>query len=530
MSLDASGCALPSALRAFALIAAFAAAPSVHAQDIDIVEITIGDIQNAYDDGTYTAEQLTQAFLDRIALYEDHYNAFTTMNLNALDDARAIDTRRAAGEELGPLAGIPIAIKEAVDVAGLPSTAGWAPMSAEAGGLEFIPDTDAPVVRKLREAGAIILGKTNIPAFSLAFNANTSWAGPTYNAIDPALSPGGSSSGSATSVAGSLTVLAVAEETAGSIQAPAAAQGIIGVKTTFGLVPNAGVAPIGGSTRDVLGPYARTVTDAALMLDAMAGWTYDDPKSVSSFGHIPEDGYTSLFSEDALDGVRIGLYGAGWRPDELSEETMSLYMSALEEMKSIGAVTVDDPFAGSGFAELGDGTALAGFDSIVYDFGAYLQRMGDGAPVHSVAEWRELSSADPFGEGSPAMFAMGERKVEDAAALAPDFSAFAELKETYLDTFNSVMDDKKIDVLVFPQDIVGEVPFDGDRSHQPTTTSAINIAGLPGVIIPAGQYASGAPFALILVGRQWSEAQLLAYAYAYEQAFKHRIVPEMAVK
>jgi Asp-tRNA(Asn)/Glu-tRNA(Gln) amidotransferase A subunit family amidase len=494
------------------------------AQDIDVVELTIGEIHAAFHDGDYTAEQLTQAFLDRIGTYEPAYNAFTFLNPMALEDARAIDRRRAAGEALGRLAGIPVVIKEAMDVAGLPSTAGWAAMAGPAGGIDFVPSTDAPVVARLREAGAIILGKTNIPAFSAAYNANNSWAGPTFSAIGLEFSPGGSSAGSATAVAGSFAVLATAEDTVGSIQAPAGVQGIVGVKPTFGLVPSTGVAPLGASLRDVIGPFARTVRDAAIMLDVMAGYTPEDPKTVLAIGNTPAGGYTSLLSETALEGVRVGLFGPGFRDAALTDETAMLYRQAIAEIEALGAVTIEDPFAGSGFVEIAGG-AMSGLESFAYDFDRYLARMGPDVPARSLAELRALLPAEAF--SGP--FASQLADADDPVAV-PDLSAFVASREAHLTRFASVMDAHDLDVLVFPHDMRGtplRVGGGPGAGHQVTATPVINIAGLPGVVVPAGAYEIGMPFSLIFVGRLWSEAELLAYVYAYEQATHHRIVPEL---
>jgi Asp-tRNA(Asn)/Glu-tRNA(Gln) amidotransferase A subunit family amidase len=318
--------------------------------DIDIVELTIADVQKGFLAGRFTSESLTRLHLERIEAYEPFYNAFTFMNPNAIAEARAIDERRKAGETLGPLAGVPVVVKEAMDFAGLPSTAGWARLSSRAGGVDLIPERDAPVVARLRSAGAVILGKTNIPAFSHdGARANSSWDGPTFNAVDRAIAPGASSSGTATAVSGSFAVVGLAEETGGSIQNPASAQSLIGLKPTFALVPNSGVAPLAGSTRDVVGPHARTVIDAALLLDVLAGYSPEDPKTVAAIDKIPEGGYSSKLSKDALKGARLGLYGPGWRSNNpLSDECGALYARAVDELKSLGAVVVEDPFAGQG--------------------------------------------------------------------------------------------------------------------------------------------------------------------------------------
>jgi Asp-tRNA(Asn)/Glu-tRNA(Gln) amidotransferase A subunit family amidase len=277
---------------------------------IDVVELTIAQLQDGYARGRFTAEAVARPHLARTERYEPAYNAFMFLNPAAIDDARRIDAHRAAGEALGPLAGVPVVVKEAIDFVGLPSTIGWAPLSSKAGGVDLLPERDAPVVARLCAGGAVILGKTNIPAFSHdGARANSSWDGPTFNAVDRSIVPGASSSGTATAVAASFAVVGLAEETGGSIQNPAAAQSLVGVKPTFGLVPNTGVAPLAGSTRDVVGPHARNALDAAILLDVLAGYTVEDPKTVPSIGRVPAGGYAAALRADALAGARLGHMG-----------------------------------------------------------------------------------------------------------------------------------------------------------------------------------------------------------------------------
>jgi len=509
-----------------------ALAQPVEAAQIDVTELTIADVQAGFAAGKFTSETLTLAHLKRIEKYEPFYNAFTFMNDGALADARAIDARRAAGEVLGSLAGVPVVIKEAMDFVGLPSTCGWAPLSSKAGGFDLMPGRDAPVVARLKAAGAVILGKTNIPAFSFdGARANTSWDGPTYNAVNRDIAPGASSSGTGTAISASFAVVGLAEETGGSIQNPGAAQSLISVKPTFALIPNTGVAPLAGSTRDVVGPHARTVRDAAILMDVLAGYTPADPKTVAAIGKLPEGGYTSLLSDTALKGKRLGLYGAGWRTKPVAEETATLYATAIEELRMRGAVLVDDPFAGTEFTTL---TTNVGFDSrglesIIHDFDNFLRRMGPGVAATSFKALAAMLPSDPFGEdgllsGLAKNSAVVRQSLEDPT-LPPDLSEFIAARSAYLKLFNKVMADHQLDGLVFPQ---SEGPLPGifeKAEYLATTVSEINIAGLPGVTVPAGEYGNGAPFALIFVGRMWSEAELLAFAYDYEQATKHRIVP-----
>jgi len=513
-----------------------ATAPAASTAGIDVVELTIADVQAGFASGQFTSETLTLAFLERIGRYEPYYNAFTFMNPTAVEDARAIDKRRAEGEALGPLAGVPVVVKEAMDMVGFPSTGGWKGLYSGTGGIDLFPERDAPVVARLKAAGAVILGKTNIPAFSHdGARANTSWDGPTFNAVNRAIAPGASSSGTATAVAASFAVVGLAEETGGSIQNPGAAQSLISLKPTFALIPNTGVMPLAGSTRDVVGPHAKTVTDAALLLDVLAGYTPEDPKTVASIGHVPAGGYTSKLKVDAFKGKRVGLYGAGWRSKPISAEAQTLYDAALKTVSGLGANLVADPFLGSGFVELRDKDREfdpRGLESIVYDLENFLRRLGPSAAATSYNALKAMLSEDPFApEGllgiHPPQSAVLRASLIDPAT-PPDLSGFLAAREGYLRIFSAVMDAHQLDVLVFPQ-MEGELPGIFDTAQHPATTvSEINIAGLPGITVPAGMFANGSPFALILVGRMWSEADLLGYAYAFEQASKQRVVPQLA--
>ena len=513
-----------------------------HAQEIDFVEATIAELQDGLASNAVSAEDLTKAALARIEQFEPSYNAFTFMNPGALAQARAVDARRAAGESLGPLAGIPVVIKESIDFAGLPSTSGYAALSSATGGTDLIPETNAPVVDRLIAAGAIVLGKTNIPAFSARpADADSSWDGPTYNAVDKSVAPGGSSTGTATAVAASFAVVGLAEETGGSIQNPAAAQSVVAIKPTFGLVSNAGVSPLAASTRDTVGVHARNVADAAILLDVIAGYDPADPKTVASFGNMPAGGYAAGLDGADLHGKRIGLYGPGWRNNlyALTPETEALYRRAVDELELAGAVVVEDPFAGSNFASLQrldffDAVDIRGIESMPYDLNLYLARLGDSAAANSLPELVEMLGYDPIGPDSDSgLGAMNDiadvfRRGREAPRTVPDLSDFATARTQYLQAFNAVMDAHQLDALVYPQMRAAPPAHGGGEPYLDTTVAEINIAGLPAVVVPAGTYDSGAPFALIMVGKLWSEADLLTYAQAYELATDHRIVPQLS--
>ena len=504
---------------------------------IDLVELTVEQVQAGFASGAFTAEALTQACLDRIALYNPAYNAIVFLNPTAIEDARKIDRRRAAGEALGPLAGVPVVIKDPMDMVGFPSTAGWRLLYSKTGGTDLMPATDSPVVARMKAADTVILGKTNVPVLSHSgSHANDSWAGPTLNVAAPDLLPGGSSAGTAAAVGASMAVLGLAEETGGSIQNPASAQGLVGIKPTIGLVPNAGVMPLSGN-RDVVGPIAHCVRDAALCLDILAGYSAEDPKTLAGVGKVPEGGYTANLSPDALRGKRLGLYGMGWRNQPLSDDAQKLYERAKQELKAAGAILVDDPFAGSGFAELRQPTPpLADFDargleSLPYDLQKYLERMGPGVALKTFAEFAEATAAEnPIAPGGVLAFLPNLPDFGPCLAdpsRPPALPQFIALKEKYLRIVDAVFARDKLDALVFPQMRAALTALHGRQTIPETTVGEINIAGMPGVTVPAGAYDSGAPFNLIFVGPQWSEPVLLACAFAYESATKYRRAPTL---
>lgn len=498
----------------------------------DLGQLDVAGVRTGLASGAFTAEQLTQACIARIKALNGKYNAIIFENDAALETARDIDRRRAAGQPLRPLAGVPVVVKDPMDMKGFPSTAGWRLLYSGTGGVDLMPERDSPVVARMRAADAVILGKTNVPVLSwTGTHANDSWAGPTINPVIEDRAPGGSSAGTAAAVATHMCVLGLAEETGGSIQNPASAQGLVGIKPTIGLVPNAGVVPLSGN-RDVVGPIARNVTDAALGLDAIAGFTTEDPKTLASVDKIPLGGYAAGLSKDGLRGRRLGLYGPGWRKNELSPETASLYKRAQQELEDLGAVLIEDPFAGTDFAthrQITPGTPFfdgRGLESIAYDMTRYLERLGPDAALKTWDAFVDATAAEnPFAKGAILGYLNELPDFLEAVkspAVPPALPEFTALKRTYLRLIDAVFARHRLDALVYPQ-MLCELPglHSGDAIRE-TTVGELNIAGIPGITVPAGYYPSGAPFELIFLGRQWSEHLLIQCAYAYEQGTLHR--------
>ncbi len=504
-----------------ATVGVVAAAPGVtHAATLSVIELTVQDVQVGLDSGTFTSADLVESFRARIDTYEPTYNAFISFNPDALETAKALDEEYEATGPRSPLHGVPIVIKDAMDFAGLPTTNGFAGFSSTAGGVDLIPKTDAPLVARLKAAGAVILGKTNLPAFAAdATRANTSFAGPTYNAYDLSLAPGASSSGTATAVSASFAVLGMAEETGGSIQNPAAAQGLVGIKPTFALVPNTGVAPLAGSTRDVVGPHAKTVYDAAITLDVLAGPDPADPKTAAAEGKLPPGGYVAALSDTALQGKRIGLFGPGFKNVQLTPETQTLYDQTVAVLQAQGAQVVVDPFAGTSFASLSPTTGYdwRGLETLPYDSNQYLKRLGESAAINSLDEVEDVIGLD--------LFANFDKYLANPDTLP--LKGFLEARSELLGVFQDVIADNNLDGLVFPQMYSSVPDLTGTEEYASTTVSEINIMGTPGITVPAGYYSDGSPFSVIFIGEQFSEAELLGLAYDYEQATMLRKAPTL---
>lgn len=518
---------------ALALVAAAAwgvMAPATQAASVNVVELTAADIEAGLQAGTFTVTDLVQSYLDRINTYEPYYNAFTWLNPDVLAQAAAVDAQIQANGVTLPLQGVPVVIKDSMDVAGVRTTSGYSGFVSELGGADMIPDKDAPVVARLKAAGAIIIGKTNLPAFARSGNnANTSFDGPTYNSYNRALIPGGSSSGTATATSASFTTLGMAEETGGSIQNPAGAQSLVGVKPTFGLVPTSGGVPLAGATRDVFGPIAKTVHDAAVTLDVLAGYDPSDPKTAASNGNIPSGGYAAGLSTTSLEGKRIGLFGTGFKNVTVSPETQALYNNAVAVLQAQGATVVSDPFAGTNFTSLGATFSSLGSLSLPYDINQWMANLGPSSP-HSTAEFKARTGIDLLAPGGPLISSTTNPAMLAAIAdptVMPDISGFFTGRDQMLALFNKVMDDNNLDALFFPQ-MYDKLPtMESGAGYRNTTVSEINLLGTPAVDLSGGYYSDGSPFAVQFLGKQWSEGDLLSFAYDFEQATLYRTAPNL---
>lgn len=498
--------------------------PSASLKDFELEELTITQLQSGMQSGKYTARSLVKRYLDRIADVDKNgpaLNSVIEINPDAMSIAEALDRERKEGHTRGPLHGIPILIKDNIDTADR--------MMTTAGSLALVgsrPAQDAFVARKLREAGAVILGKTNLSEWAnfRSSHSSSGWSGrggQTRNAYELDRNPCGSSSGSGSAAAANLCAAAIGTETDGSVVCPSTANSLVGIKPTVGLVSRSGIIPISHS-QDTAGPMARSVGDAAILLGALIGIDAKDPITKLSAGKSLND-YTASLNKDGLRGARLGVarkyFGFNDRVDKLLNDR-------IEEMKRLGAIIVDPadiPTSGKF-----DDSEL---EVLLYEFKAdlnkYLGQLGSSSPVHSLKEVIAFNEKNRDRE----MPYFGQDLFIKAEAKGPltEKKYLQALAKNHLlsraQGIDFIMRKHRLDALIaptggpaWPTDWINGDHFTGGYS------SASAVAGYPHITVPAG-YVFGLPVGLSFFGGAWSESKLIKYAYAFEQATKARQPP-----
>jgi len=484
-------------------------------------EIDITRLQAGYAHGDYTIKDVVAFYLARIDALDKQgpmLNAIITVNPDARSIASALDEELKQGKLRGPLHGIPVILKDNIDTHDkMPATAGARTMARS------FPLQDSWVATKLREAGAVILGKANMSEWANFHSSFSSsgWSGlggQTKNPYDLSRNPCGSSSGSGVAVAANLCVLAIGTETNGSIVCPANNNGIVGIKPTVGLISRAGIIPISVTT-DTPGPMARTVRDAAICLGILAGVDPKDEHTLQQKDKHVTD-YTTYLHEDALKGKRIGWFTG---PSGKHHKVDTLMKAAVAFLKQQGATVVEvDKVQGE---ENG-----ASFQVLLYEFkdglNKYFQALGSGAPVKSLKELIAATHADSV-EMQYFDHALLTQAEEKGDLASPDYKKALQtmLHAARQDGIDRVMDEHHLDALVAPTggpawetDLVN-----GDRFMVGSSSPAAR-AGYPNITVPMG-YVDGLPVGISFFGRAWSEPVLLGIAYAYEQGTHWRKPP-----
>jgi len=511
-ALLAGGCAQPPAKPA---------APAPPAWKID--EATLADLQQRLASGQSTARSLAEAYLARIGELDRKGPMLGTvieLNPEALATADQLDGERRAGKVRGPLHGIPVLIKDNIAAVG--------PMMTTAGSLALQgppAPKDAFIVTRLRGAGAVILGKTNLSEWAnfRSTRSTSGWSGrggQTRNPYALDRNPSGSSSGSAVAVSANLCAIAVGTETDGSVVSPASINGIVGIKPTLGLVSRTGIIPIAHS-QDTAGPMARTVTDAALLLAALAG---EDPADgATKAGSRVAVDYVRGLKADGLKGARIGVV----RQKLVNNPgVVAVFDAAVADLKRLGAVIVD-PVEIPHLEEYGESEGEVLHYEFKADLDAYLAGLGPDAPVHTLADViafndRERARSMPFFGQEILIKAQAKGPLTEAkylAALAKDRRLAGP------EGIDAVLKKHQLDALVSPTDTVAWLTdlVHGDPVY-PSISSVAAVAGYPHVTVPAG-FVFGLPLGVSFIGPAWSEGRLITFAYAYEQGTKRRQPP-----
>ena len=499
--------------------------PATDVAAFELDEITISQLADGMSSGKYTARAIAEKYLARIEAIDRHgpaLNSVIEINPDAIEIAEKLDAERKEKGARGPLHGIPILLKDNLDTADK--------MMTTAGSLALVgskPSKDSFVVQRLRAAGAVILGKTNLSEWAniRSTHSTSGWSGrggQTKNPYALDRNPCGSSSGSGAAVSANLCVAAIGTETDGSIVCPANANGVVGIKPTVGLTSRTGIIPI-SHTQDGAGPLARTVRDAAIVLGTMVGVDAEDAASSLSQGKGLND-YTKFLDPKGLNGARIGVvrkyFGFSDSVDRLMEGSLSV-------LKSQGAVLVD-PVEIETLGKFDESEFTVFLYELKTNLNKYLERLGPSAPVKNLKEVIAFNEKNRdkempfFGQDifvhSEAKGPLSEKEYVDALA-KNRLLARAE-------GIDAVMDKHKLDALVaptgspaWPTDLVN-----GDHSGGGSSNAAA-VAGYPNINVPAGNL-WGLPVGLSFFGRAWSEPTLIRLAYAFEQATKARITPK----
>jgi amidase len=491
--------------------------------ELDLEEITITELREGYENGSFTIEDVTSAYLERISKKDQNgptLNSMLFINPNALELAKELDAELQEGTSRGPLHGIPVVLKDNIDTEDMPTTAGANILEGS------IPDQDAFITMKLREAGAIILGKANLSEwanFHSSFSSSgwSALGGQVHNPYDLTRNPCGSSAGSGAAASANMAVFAIGTETNGSITCPSSANGLVGIKPTVGLLSRSGIIPI-SHTQDTPGPMARNVTDAAIALGTMVGVDPADDKTPASEGNFHTD-YTQFLNEDGLSGKRIGLWtgslGGHFRVDTLMHETVRLLKEKGAEIIEVEQISEEN--AG------GDSYQIMLFE-FKNGLNKYFESLGEDAPVNNMDELVEATMNDPeemrYFDHDILIQASEKESLE-----SDEYQEALErmLRITREEGIDRVMDEHDLDAIIGP---TGGPAWKTDLTNGDnfavSSSSPAARAGYPNITVPMG-FIDGLPVGISFFGRAWSEPVLLEIAYGFEQATNVRKAPEL---
>ena len=480
-------------------------------ESFDVSEKSIRDLQAAMTAGQVTSEKLVELYLARIAAYDQtgpRLNSVISINPNAAAAARELDEERRSRGIRGPLHGIPVLLKDNFETRDMPTTGGSLALRG------VVPVRDAFQVARLRQAGAVVLGKVNLHELALGLTGVSSFGGQTLNPYDVTRTPGGSSGGSGAAAAACFAAFTMGTDTSGSIRIPSSHNCLVGLRPSFGLSSRAGIIPF-GHTQDTGGPMARSVEDVALILDSTVGYDPADPTTQASGGRIPRT-YTTALKDGALKSARIGVLTEFFGTAPEDQEVATVVRAAIEEMKARGATAVD--VAIPELAKLVAAANLLTQELKIY-LGDYLKAAGGYAT--SIEEMLETGLHSSSLQG---ILDVANGTAADYLSSA-DYKSRLAARETLAKAVTGAMESERLDAIVYPT-IRRIAPVVGGA--QAGTNAALSAnSGLPAITVPAGFTPGGFPVGVELIGRGFAEATLLALAYDYERATHHRRPPAM---
>ncbi len=486
-----------------------------------VVETTLAELQSAIRGGRTTCRLVVQVYLDRIEAYDQStgLNAISTVHPGALDRADEIDAALARGDDLGPLFCAPVLVKDNFDTHDLPTTGGSIALA------QSVPPDDAFMVRRLREADAIVLAKTNMAEWAFSPRQTvSSTRGTTANAYALDRVPAGSSGGTASGVAASFGVAGLGSDTGNSIRGPASRLALFGIRATQGLTSRDGVVPLLADW-DVAGPMTRSVEDGARLFDVVSGYDSADPMTELGREHHEPD-YTTFLQKDALGGARLGVLRELVDTDDADPDVIAVFERALDELRAAGAEIVD-PLVIDRFAEHREADDYCA--SFRYDVGVYFDSLGDDAPLQDVMEVLETGQYAPYVKDRLEFYGRNPQRPPEEwdppCQRFPDHPARVAFRADVV----AAMDGSRVDAILYPTWTGPPAPLDRGREDYRGDNSQIVApsTGLPAITVPMGETHGGLPAGLQMLGRPFSEGRLIALAYAYEQATHHRRPPKL---
>lgn len=505
---------------ALGLALAWSACHAGRAGTFDLQTATVEDINKAFDSGALTSEKLIQLYLARIEAYDKKgptINSVITLNPRAIETARALDAERKAKGPRSRLHGVPVVLKDLFDTFDMPTSAGFLPMKNSQ------PLHDATVVARLRDAGAIILAKVNMSDwFGIPKKGDQSTVlGRTVNPYNLDLSPSGSSGGTGAALAACLSQLGLGSETGTSIRGPSAANSVVGLSPTRGLIPRTGQV-MTSFTQERCGPMARSVYDVAALTDIVAGFDAEDLLTIGSPGKTPKESYTSFLSKDGLRGARIGVCRDFFRKGPAHQEGIAIVENAIAEMKKAGAIIVNGLTTGVDIFSNMDGTAAEAPARVNYyesqfSYNLYFRRLGPNAPIRNMDEL--VAHGSLVKTNIVRAYSQFRSLMQNV-----DYHARIDSQETIRAVVLELMQKHRLDAIVYP---FRSVPPNKHLEPYPESDNSFSsVSGLPAVVMPAG-YTKGnnGPISIEFLGAPYSEPTLFKLAYALEQNAKLRRLP-----